>query len=247
MKKVVKPIIFIGIILIIVGVVSTIGVNNIIEKLPIKAEEGTDITKEELPTQLMEKIRFSFGTKYYELYYEKKIKAKNLPNAAKLYLAGAAYRRKNKSSYQMTKEDMKKELINIFGSNVEYKDGDFNAGSCFAESMTLENNIYKFQGGCGSLDLKTSYRTKIIKAVKKETYIEITEKAAYVMPTEVDMLSNKAAYNVYDKKDGKLLGKVGANEEFDINKYLNDLKSYKYKFVKEGDNYYFDSVKKGEI
>lgn len=242
MKKIIKLITVIGLVLIVIGIVSTTGIDSIL-KDKISLEKGEDIIDDALPKELMEKVEFTFSSKYYELFYKRKVKASQIPNAAKLSLAGQSYRRKNKSSYEMTKEEMKEELINIFGSNVKYKDEDFKAGACFADSMKIEDDKYKFLGGCSGLDTKTSYKTKIIKAVKKENSIEITEKIAYLTPKTLDIQNDKASYYIYDKKEGKLLGTIKEDEEFNIDDYLKDLKAYKFKFIKEEDNYYFDSVK----
>lgn len=241
MKKVVNFIIVIGIISLVVGGYFSLGIDDKINNMV--DNKYKNITEEELPKELMQKIEFTYGSKYYDVYYGKKQKASKLPNAAKLSLAGSQYRRKNNESYQMTKEEMKEELINIFGSEVEYKDEDFNAGVCFAESMKMEDEKYIFTGGCNGLNKTKTFYTKIIKAIEKKDSIEITEKVAYVLPKEIDMQNNKSSLNIYSEKNGKFLGTVEMNEEFDIDKYLDNLNTYKFKFKKEGNNYYFDSVK----
>lgn len=242
MKKIVKPFITIAIMLLIIGVVLTLNVHEkVIDELDLGKKEN--IIEDSIVNELMEKIEFSFGSKYYELYYEKDLKAEKLPNAAKLSLAGSAYRRKNAKSHQMTKEEMKEELINIFGSEVEYKDEEFNAGVCFAESMKIEDDNYIFTGGCNGLNLNKTYFTKVVKAEKSNKYIEITQKVAYVLPKEIDVTTMNSALNVYNKKNGKLLGSVEMDETFNIDNYLDELKSYMFRFKKENDNYYFESVK----
>ncbi len=221
--------------------------NNQNQSVENKAEAYEEITNEELVKELMDKIDMPLWSKYYEIYYTDKIDAKDLPNDAKLLLGSALYRSKNKTATEMTTSEMKEQLQEIFGENISYKDESIDTGACYGDNMTLSNDTYTFDGGCGGMGPVDNYQTKLIQAKKYADKIEIIQKIAYLSYGD-DWTPDSEYYerNIYTKKDGKKLGTENGVEEFDIEKYINQLDSYLYTFKLENNHYIFESVEKNK-
>lgn len=157
--------------------------------------------------------------------------------------------------FNIEKNQVDTYLNNYFGKDNGYIDTNVDLGSCVVELRFNSNsNMYTLYtgGGCGGIgNLIYGYYSKISNIEEKDKEIYVTEKILY---TEVKTTDNISIINVYDKKDGTLIGNASYNSDFSVEeadkitndyfkKYSDKLNEYKYTFKQnEEGNYYFYSI-----
>ena len=207
-------------------------------------EKRKNLKEEKFIQELLDKVEMPLWSNYYETYYKEDIKAEDLPNDAKLLLGSYNYRKKNEHKTEMTQEEMKQELVNVFGSDVSYTDESIEAGACFGDSMSYKDGKYSFQGGCGGMGPISNYQSIITEAYEKNNKIIIKERVAYISYEGWTPMEKPYIRIVSVQREGKELARESSEDKFDIEEYVDQLNEYQFTFQKENDNYIFKSVKK---
>ena len=244
----------------------------------VEKENSEDIEVDSpLVTNLMDIFHvfdtvYSDGGKYWGYFYQKdKYTVDTIDNQVKLLLGYLKQRYldfgKNDTNffdefvnckdcnevyYEISKETLKKQIENIFGKDTSYQDMSFNGG--YNNKVIYDENtgVYKINrkvtSSFGGFHVPIYYH-KIVKAVKYEDRLEITEKMFFAKGYPYSIY--KSTEIPEDGGDYKGLEYVGLSkmdengiESLDdtMEAYEEQLNSYKYTFKYEKGNYYLNSV-----
>lgn len=206
------------------------------------------------------------------IYKYANMESGNVPNELKLRLAwsnmegeglgkdlGESYFEQTGQNYYYTVEDFSKSLKNIMGEDATFENATFTARTDrFSTGDGLPKLIYnseenryetneEFGGSIGG------YVTQFItSATIQGDYLNIYVKPIFMCVNfdkyDDEIFDGYANYNYeIDTFSDKVVEKVDyieAEEEPDFDVDKTKLNTYKYTFVKNGDNYYFDSLEK---
>lgn len=185
----------------------------------------------------------------------------NLPNKIKLVLgyhnlkegslksySNDEFSQTGKAYYLLT-ETLKNSIEDVIGKDITFFNEDFCAKRIgFSETLTYneQQNRYdtNFEFG-GDSDY---FAETIVSATIQGNYLNIYVKPAFFkLEAEkygVSNVNNYDAYSNYDYSNDEFLNKV-QEKVFDIKDIdISKLDTYKYTFLKQGENYYFNSLQK---
>jgi len=182
------------------------------------------------------------GSEYENLYYKnEKIDLNEMDENFKRVLAYYNLDR-NSFKYQdnliiINAEEIKKQYINIFGTSDDYVDGTI---YCFSTiTYDSENNQYVISGGKGG-EILTGYQNKIIEARQYKDKVEIYEKVLFYRRNASYLISNVYSDSKYSNKlDIEII-----EPNYVLENHSDLLDTYKYTFVKNGNDYIFNKVEK---
>jgi len=186
--------------------------------------------------------RFLFaGTKYENLYYStEKIDMKSFDLEFKLllsYITIDPNKIDDDGDFVVVKEeDLKKQYTKIFGDD-NYKGQDIEYSCPTIISYNPKEKRYEYNEFCGG-GITTGYENKIIEARKYDNKIEIYEKVAFYLFDE-----DYESITYWENSDyTDLIVETSIDEEFNVDEYLQNMKTYKFVFERKENNYYFKSV-----
>lgn len=185
----------------------------------------------------------------------------NLPNKIKLVLgyhnlkegslksySNDEFSQTGKAYYLLT-ETLKNSIEDVLGKDITFFNEDFCAKRIgLSETLTYneQQNRYdtNFEFG-GDSDY---FAETIVSATIQGNYLNIYVKPAFFkLEAEkygVSNVNNYDAYSNYDYSNDEFLNKV-QEKVFDIKDIdISKLDTYKYTFLKQGENYYFNSLQK---
>lgn len=232
-------------ILILIGIFSYIkySKNNVHED---NKYETIDVNDKEV-TELFECTRSDNttlfnGTEYENLYYvNDKVIIKEQEESFKLMLSYVNltidnYKFQDDGTVEISGKAIKSNYEKLFGKG-DYKPSSINYSCPSVVQYDKSKDIYYYSEACG-METLNGYINKLIEARKYKDKIEIYEKVAFYF---VDSENNQIIYTK-NSNYSDYLTSTSYDGEFDINNYLDNLKTYKYTFVYKDGNYYFDSV-----
>lgn len=166
----------------------------------------------------------------------------DLSNYHKLYLAGIIGYDNDSNLNNKNLDDLKKNLVKYFGSDLNIKGEDFYTGvsdeiPLFKYDESKEKFVYNEEvpGGCLSIDIDTTevYNFKLDSITTENGSVILTYYGLYAMPDEIGpttVTNNKNIERVlnYDQEEDGLTDEYYLNEAFKKNK--NDLFKFVYTY-----------------
>ena len=150
---------------------------------------------------------------------------------------------------EVPKKDVNDAILEIFGTSVDYQDGDIvsmeDIDQFVAFKYEIDNETYikELSNEDEADSFKPIYDHKIIEAIKKDKTLTIIVKVAY-FEFDDDMVN---VYNNHLKEisiDSYDFDKANEKEELIKDDYLDKLDTYKYTFKQKDNEYYFSKVEK---
>ena len=174
----------------------------------------------------------------YEGYFYTKdyVDFNNMDNQVKIYLAIRNMKQNDWKNYTkdeyitIKQTEVKRQMKEIFG-NDKYTNESIFGDPCSYANFEYDDysKIYIMQGNTCPNEYNSYYITKIIDYEIKDEEITIYEKVGY--------LNNNELYKI--KNDSRIITTLKDNN---IDKYLDELNTYKYLFIKENDKFIFKSI-----
>jgi len=161
--------------------------------------------------------------------YLKDYNESNINDSIKLTIA---YNYLNKDEFSA--DEIYDAYIKLFNTDKNFKNTSFDYECKKFKYDDATNTYILVNNECISTSSKEIIERIINTSVKNDKVIITTVVGVYDS-------SNKSLYNYKNIYDPIA---VDLNNNFNITDYQNKLSTYKYTFVKDNDNYYFDSIKK---
>ena len=185
----------------------------------------------------------SFSNYFGYIYNSKEIDASNFDMNAAIFACLYPHLDESNNVTYVGNNTVKSKFKTIFGSALEYKPRTIKAGEGYDIKYNSKTNYYEYQrignGGFFYPAFVTFNDSSIISSEE----IVITKRVAYI-----EYASNHTAINIYsDSKKNKVVGAMTVTEgsfnptELE-NKFKSSLAQYKYTFVKDKDDFVFDSI-----
>lgn len=161
----------------------------------------------------------------------------DLSNYHKLYLAGIIGYDNDSNLNNKNLDDLKKNLVKYFGSDLNIKGEDFGVGDeipLFKYDENKEKFVYNEEvpGGCLVIDIDTTevYNFKLDTIKNKDDSVILTYYGLYAMPSDIGpttVTNNKNIERVlnYDQEED------GISDEYYLNKAFKKNKNDFFKFV----------------
>ena len=198
-------------------------------------------------SNLMDTMHYTIERRYNDDIYEgyfynyDYIDNNNISDEIKIYLAIRTFKQSDWASYNgnmritIREDNVKKKIKELF--NTSYTNKTLNGDPCVYAMFEYDDksHIYIQPGNTCDNELKSFYTTKIINAKDYDDYIEIDEKVGYLK-------FNNTNYLLYKNKNE--LEYVTTLKSDNIDNILDSLNTYRFKFIKQNNNYYLESVKK---
>lgn len=159
--------------------------------------------------------------------YTGNYKESNINSSIKLTMA---YNLVNNDTF--TEEDIKNAYIKLFGNDKNFKNTSFEY-ECKKFNYDESNNTYNLiSNECINISSKEIIE-KIINISEKDNKVIITTLLGIYDNSDKSLYNYKNLYNPIA---------VDLNSNFNIEDYKNKLSMYKYTFIKDNVNYYFDNI-----
>lgn len=187
----------------------------------------------------------SFSDYFGYIYNSKEISTDSFDNGAALFACLYPYLDESPNVSYVANNTVKYKFKSLFGSKLTYTPSNVNAGVGYQILYNANTKYYEYQRvGIGSYFYPTYLTFNDSSTVSNEK-IEIIKRVAYM-----EYSDNHLNIDMYtDKTKAKKIGQINVTEgSFNPNEILNKYKSsfaqYKYTFIKEKDNFVFDSIKR---
>lgn len=195
------------------------------------------------------------------IYEYVNVKKSNLPNKIKLVLGyhnigegGLKSYSNNEflqtgNSYYLPIETLKNSIEDVLGDDINFFNDDFNAERIgLSEVLTYNEKQNRYDTNFEFGGDSDYFAEKIVSASVQGDYLNIYVKPVFFkLEAEkygVSNVNNYDAYSDYNYSNDEFLNKV-QEKVFDIDDIdISKLDTYKYTFLKQGDNYYFNSLQK---
>ena len=184
---------------------------------------------------------------YYGYFYKKdKMTTDSISNNIKIYMAirKVITDKKITGNIEIKAKDVENALNSIFGPNVKYNHQSITGNNISYTSFIYDRDskIYSEEkidcDDCDSTQNSTII-SEIIKTDDTNNIVEVYEKVGFVT-TEYDLDTKKVVYNIFKDINEKEL--IGTTNQYSIEKYKDQLNTYKYTFKKNENSYYFEKV-----
>ncbi len=184
------------------------------------------------------------GTDYENIYYRNDVTNINdMDEVFKKMLAFVTLDKdlikQEESKYIISANDLKNQYNEIFGNLDTYQDETFNYNCPLTIEYNSESKQYEYESACG-YSLSSGYVSKLTEAKEYNDRIEIYEVVAFYLLD--DNTSEVSYFNTSDYSE--YLTVLESENQFNIDDYTDRLDTYKYTFMKNGNNYYFAKVEK---
>lgn len=153
------------------------------------------------------------------------------------------------NSYYLPTETLKKSIEDVLGNDITFSNEDFTADRIgLSEVLTYNKQQDRYDTNFEFGGDSDYFAEKIISASVQGDYLNIYVKPVFFkLEAEkygVSDVKNYDAYSNYNYSNDEFLNKV-QEKVFDIDDIdISKLDTYKYTFLKQGDNYYFNSLQK---
>jgi len=188
---------------------------------------------------------------YFAYFYTKdSIKANDIPNQIKIYMAIRNIISEQTEKYAKPTEtitipqsEVETELKELFGSKIDYKHESLVGNTCNYSAFKYnkaEKAYVQEPSECPSSGPGTIF-SEIISIEESNDKIEVTEKIAFIT-FQYDIQNKKIVYSIFKDVKGKDL--VGTSSTYSITDYKGKLDTYKYTFKRDKTSYILSSVER---
>lgn len=184
------------------------------------------------------------GTDYENIYYRSEITDiettdENFKKILSFVSLDQSLITNDESKSIISAEALKNQYNTIFGNLDNYKDETFNYSCPVTIEYNEDEKQYEYESACG-YNISSGYISKLTEAKKYDDCLEIYEKVVFYL---IDEETGDISYfNTSDYSEQLVV--LENDEQFNIDDYTDKLDIYKYTFIKDGNNYYFDRVER---